>query len=308
MGAGATLVAIIGGLLVTRYITLESELQAAQERLASAKTRLADAAKDLAEAEAEQHRYEITGELEHEAVVSRLIKAALDGNTMSISEVRDLTDLETFTDEEISVVLDLWNAEARKAVDHELWLSVPIAHDLDTWSDFKRARKLPIAVDQVWSGVYDIVAGGREEEAQKRDEAAKNNLPFSVSSFATLRIRSRLLSNDGTFNRDDRNRLVRLTDEARALTDSLRVEVAAAQDARSRISRPPGLAAGLVVLALLTIATVVVPVLFLVPTPATLTHREGVAVVATFLSAVVVLFGYMIWHVIQLRQLSSTKD
>jgi type II secretory pathway component PulM len=58
-GAGATLVAIVGGLLVTRYITFESELQPARERLLSSEARLAEANKGLAEVEDELRTSEI---------------------------------------------------------------------------------------------------------------------------------------------------------------------------------------------------------------------------------------------------------
>jgi len=76
-GAGATLGEIVGGLLVTRYITLESELQAARERLLSSEALLAEANTGLAEVEDELRTYQIADALEHDDVIRTLLGTAV---------------------------------------------------------------------------------------------------------------------------------------------------------------------------------------------------------------------------------------
>jgi sterol desaturase/sphingolipid hydroxylase (fatty acid hydroxylase superfamily) len=151
-------------------------------------------------------------------------------------------------------------------------------------------------IEPVWAGTYDIIATRLEERA-RRDDLAK---------LSTVSMRG--LVDSSIYDAQQEQRLVRLVDEARAVADRQNVETRAAREARSMISRPPGLAAGLVVLALLTAATVVVPLLFLAPTPATLSYGGGVAIVALFLAAVVLLFGYMVSHVYRIRTLSSDRN
>jgi hypothetical protein len=247
---------------VTRYITLESELQATQDRLSSAETRLAKAEKDLLQAEDDLRRYEIEGALDEEAMLDRLYEAAREGSSVGVPEVRGLADLNRFSDEQVAPVLDAWKREAEKVIAQtDLWNSIPTGESsLDPWSEFRRGRQLPISVEQVWAGFYDKVAEALEELARKQE------------TFRLLTVSNRIISSSSVYNTQDRNRLRGIVDEAREQADRQRVETAAARDARSRISRPPGLAAGLVVLALLTVANVVVPVLFLVPTPATLSY------------------------------------
>jgi hypothetical protein len=61
-----------------------------------------------------------------------------------------------------------------------------------------------------------------------------------------------------------------------------------------------------VVLAFLTLMSVVVPVLYLAPSPAELTYGQAVAIVASFFLGILVLFAYMAHHVYRLRSLSGT--
>jgi hypothetical protein len=278
MGAGATLVAIIGGLLVTRYITLESQLQAANERLLSTEARLDEVNTALAEAQTDLRNYRIAAALENPRVFRTLIAAAAanEARSIEVSTFRGLADLKPFTDDQLSPVLDAWLEETKYA-SAELSNSFPKESPAPEWTSFSRGRQLPIRIEQVWAGVYDILASRREID----------------------RARSSI------YDAQEEQRLVRLVDQAHAAAVRLTVETEAAHEARSMISRPPGLAVGLVVLAVLTCATVVPSLLLLAPTPATLSYGEGAAIVALFLAAVVLLFGYMVFHVYRLRKLSS---
>ncbi|MEV5966131.1 hypothetical protein AB0L70_30460 [Kribbella sp. NPDC051952] len=298
MGAGATLVAIIGGLLVTRYITLESELQASQDRLKSEEARLAEAEDDLRSAKDELRRAEVEYVLDENDVYKYLQSVVVNDGQVEVSKVRNLASVTEFSDEDLLSTLKAWRDEMAKAVGHpNLWNSIPTDKvQLDSWSEFRRGKQLPVSVEIIWEALYNLIADELEERAR------------SHVSYLTPTSMRGIIGSNGVQMAKEIERLRGFVDVARAQTDRQRVETSMAREARARISRPPGLAAGLVVLALLTLATVVVPILFLAPTPATLSYGGGVGIVALFLAAVVVLFGYMTWHVYRLRKLSQSSD
>jgi len=76
-----------------------------------------------------------------------------------------------------------------------------------------------------------------------------------------------------------------------------------ARNALGDTASPRGLVLGLLVLVILTITTVIVPVLHLAPTPADLTYSSALAVTGTFFVGIFVLLTYLAgwaWRLIEL--------
>ncbi len=290
--AGATLVAIVGGLLVARYVTLEAELQAAADRVTETEARLSAAEDSRTAAIAELQSFDVEWELDDSEIQTKILAAVRRDDPVTVEQLRALADFDNTPDETIESVLEKWNAEARRVVDADrFWDAIPDGPKHQTWPEFKRGRNIITEVDELWQTYYDA------KVAQKKRKA-------SLGSFVPIAA----FRPPTAWQPNARKRLVQIRDETVGKAEALKAELRLADENRARISRPPGLRLGLVVLGFLTVASVVVPVLYLAPSPAELSYREATFIVASFFLGILVLFGYMGYHVYRLHSLGRERD
>lgn len=292
-GAGATLVAIIGGLLVSRYLTLESEALSAKKVVGSLEDKLQDARVRAQESRYNHEVFALREALTEDDRLVAFFGAVPDGGLHADVVVADL-GWDGVSPETLDGVVALFNSEAARVAKFD-WDLVPYAENHDSWEDFAKQHGVRSEVDEMWEFYYIEVCKERPAVYQA------GNITIPMLDTATLGIVSVAEQNR---RRDVRNRLIDARDLDRAEVRRLEVELAGAVTARESLEQPPGLVVGLLVLAFLTITSVIVPVLLLVPTPASLTYRQGVGVVGLFVAGIVVLFAYLGSHVYRLLRLS----
>jgi hypothetical protein len=242
--AGATLVAIIGGLLISRYLTIDSEVRGAAQQLASVTARLTDAKSESDRAEREAAIYDMEWSFDDSDIYEELRKAAR-GQPLDLEKVKRIdSSLTAYADEQILATAEPWLQEIRVALSSQSWSDVQ--RD-DWWSDFRLRNPLPITIEAVWEQEF--------ERVRKRLPEPKGLL------FATPIIRPSI--NAGAWQRDELNRLRTLSDERR--NDKLLLEAQHRLLISNSAAKPRGLWSGAVVLAILTVTTVVIPILYLTP-------------------------------------------
>jgi hypothetical protein len=169
--ASAALVAIVGGLLVSRYVTLHAEQQGARRRADDLARRLEEARSNLGEAEREFDLYYVDDFLDDDDVFEAILrgqgKASLED--VLIAKDSDADDLNQGVLEE--QLADL-QAEVLRAV-QELAPIVPEGMEHDEWVGFKRGRDLPVGHRSVWEWVYDRIVDERIEAAKEAERNAR---------------------------------------------------------------------------------------------------------------------------------------
>jgi hypothetical protein len=113
--AGATLVAIIGGLLISRYLTIDSEVRGAAQQLASVTARLTDAKSESDRAEREAAIYDMEWSFDDSDIYEELRKAAR-GQPLDLEKVKRIdSSLTAYADEQILATAEPWLQEIRVA-------------------------------------------------------------------------------------------------------------------------------------------------------------------------------------------------
>jgi len=173
VGASVALVAIIGGLLVAKFVGLDADQRTASKILADARGRL-----QLARGRVQTARNEI---LRWDAGdffgTKEVIDAVLDRGVESSTVLVKLANWPHEPDELAQFVPEIVE-EASRASEA---IKSRISDDDLFWSDFRRQPDLPDARwPAVWRHVFDTVKKERAEEGQRRrkaEEEARRNAP-----------------------------------------------------------------------------------------------------------------------------------
>lgn len=308
--SGATIVAIVGGFLVTRYVTLDVEQQAARRRLREAEHELTAAKERLSRAQDDEFSSQTVEHLEDLDVYDMLRERHLiraqdssmveeqDLGPVTLEEVRDQVGLGVgyHTERGRAVYqarLDVLAQETCAALMATQSL-YPINFDADydppTWHDL-RGRFPEHIVSSVWERVCDW----RRQTIHDAQEAARvaRLPPDSPLRYAVGR--GPLEEGRHTFEPQQsfRPRYQQLVDESAGAVGASETQVRLAQQADSYVAKPRGLVLGLAVLAILVVTTLVVPVLYLVPAPAELDRAAATRLTAVFFGGVAALMAYM---------------
>jgi hypothetical protein len=298
---GAAIVAIVGGLLVARFVTLDSAQEGADRRVAELETRLEHATGDARVAARQLLDHDLDYALDDEVVYEALIRSYNEDQSenpqavVAMTFLRELTDLDGFTDSEVEPAIRQIAAEMTAALSHLRDL-VPEQEEQERWRGFKRGRHLSVGNESVWLAAYEFISEARRSAARKvRSSLYGFNVPSLVGMPESA------LLGLGSHRRDARRRLQEFLDMAKAEESAVGRQLAIAVEDRARIIKPKGLISGLLVLAYLAAVSIVLPVLLLTPAPATLSDTQAIIVSSFFLSGIVVLFVYMGWLASRLR-------
>jgi hypothetical protein len=280
-GVSATFVAIIGGLLVARYVTLDSEQQGAQHLLDDANARLKTARKRAKQARQNLYSWDVNSFFRFPVI------AAIGRGEQDLDNLRDIGYSTRLSDEHLRHNVEEIRAEFDKArgVLPGLVMPAPDGDD-QRWEDFQRAQR-DVLPETLWDDVWKIV----------HDELlAPPPKPRSVPPIDTGNLRNLVLGRPPEYVALDVERRDGLeSDFVRAdqRREDVAAEVAHLQRSHDAITRPRGLAGGLVVLSLFTIAGVIVPLLIMSRAPKALTPGLGELVFWLFFGGLVLLLGYM---------------
>jgi hypothetical protein len=179
-------------------------------------------------------------------------------------------------------------------------------NDLPDWEDLRRAHDLPVEHEGIWEDLWEELLERGWDQVERRQRARN---PYDIGYALAPRSPSLpvgALSAAQEYQEQGR-RLRRRADDAHATLEASRAEEVLARVGREQIGTPTGLRLGLAVLALLAALQLVLPLLFLAPTPATLTRGESAGLVAAFVTGLVALFGYLLHYAGRLTQASPTR-
>lgn len=308
--SGATIVAIVGGLLVSRYVTLDGEQRAARRRLDEGLHSLATARSNLSDAEDDLFRAEAFWHLQDTAVYDMLRKRHLlrtaadesgrvDPGPITLEEIRIQIGLgvgyRTVRGREFyQARLALLECEMVTAI-AETEAVYRVSDESDgqppSWPEL-RGQFPQHEVSSLWEWVCRWRQGRIRQpgETTGRLSLTPGTRTDEWGPSPDMAVRLASMQPD-----DPRDRRKGLLDEARRTVELEQIQVQQAREALDEVARPGGLILGLSVLVVLTVTTVVVPVLFLVPTPADLTWTGGAWIVGTFFLGLTTLLLYLGW-------------
>jgi hypothetical protein len=280
--SSAGMVAIIGGLLVARFVTLDSEQQGAQQLLDDAQSRLATAQSRADEASRRLHSRYVYDFFETKVI------AAVGNGTNSARELMKIGPGTRLTDEEIREVVTELNKEFAVARVTLPKLIPERSKDdaYEEWEDFRnRITGLPeTGWDMVWEVVYYELR--YPPKPQSGSHSLLGGTPLSV--FAGLRAPEYV-----SLEIQQEDALRAAVDRAKQQLEDIGAEAAHLQRARDAVVRPQGLGWGLLVLAAFTLVGVIIPLWIMSRAPKNLSPTLGETVFWMFAAGLLLLLGYM---------------
>lgn len=340
-GTSAALVSIVGGLLVARFVGLDSEQQGAQKLMDDAEERLRIARRRAEEAKSDVMRWDADGFLRNLKVLQ-----AIKGGTTEIAQLRELAD-SSLGDAElapfVAEVAGEFQAARNYFTTHPLTVTEELNDAVGNW--YQARGSLPDLPKIRWDGPWELVfdetvlqaaeaaareARRREAEAERRRKAEAKQEEGLLGSLAGITgVFSQMQSPTWQPHRTSLAELMAIpptssTDwqaiRARRYDDlvtnreraSQRVEDLEAELARlrldhKRVVRPDGrLVWGLVVLAVFTLVGVVTPLWVMSHGPQNITAHIRLLFWA-FSAALAVLFGYMVVYLATLLNRKGTS-
>ncbi len=318
----AALVSIVGGLLVARFVGLDSEQQGAQRLVEDAEARLAVARQRAADAKKAVMRWDARDFLQD----PRVLAAIKDGAT-DLGTLRELADCE-LEDADLGPVLAEVIGEFASArayfEAHPLSATEDLLDAMGQW--YRTRRVLPglpnIDWDDVWSLVFDQAATDAAERAaeHRRKEEAKRQQqrPTDRRSFYDLGVDASSVRHPGDLlaglayspssgQTDWRaihtrryDALTMARERAAQRAEDLEGELARLRLEHLRAVRPDSrLAWGLGVLAVFTLVGVVLPLWVMSNSPQDITFHIQLLFWG-FAAALAALLGYMLLYLVRL--------
>lgn len=312
--ATAALIAIVGGLLVSRYVSLHAEQQAARRRVEDLVRREDEARETLGGARSALDAYYVEETLDDDRVFEEIFTSELNPTVEGVLHALD-EEAEDLNRELLASELDAMTSEMAAAIRsiHEL---VPVDEQHDDWSEFRRTHELEVGRRSLWEWVYEKVCDDRRREAKqaKRDAARKS--PYGallglgqqadysdllrgisvpeITAANRMIISQRELARAGSLEK----RIAEVEAELRALTQEHRLAGETYQATR----QPEGFVLALQVLSFLAIAGMGVPVVLMGFAPTTLPAWARGGVIAVFFIGVAVLLRFLFVYAGFLRE------
>jgi hypothetical protein len=297
------LVAIIGGLLVARFVSLDSEQRASRKVLADARERLRLAEGRVQTAWGKILRWDADGFFS----APEVIEAVVDKGIMSPAELMRMANWSHGPDELAPFVTEVAGEvdRAREAISSRIRSSDVF------WSDFRRRhRDLPkTRWPRVWEHVYDSMVQEVARAEARRKEIAKRSMTSFERMTAQLTAGPRpslgYLPGPITDRRatEDRRHDELLAGYARAnqQVEDYEAELGRLRLQHAEIVRPDvRLWWGVGILIIVTILGVVVPLLVMATGPRDLAAVRWV--LYPFVGSLAVLIGYIVVYLVQLTR------
>jgi hypothetical protein len=271
----AAMVAIVGGLLVARFVTISSEQEGAQNLLNDARERLTIAQRRFGEAYNEVYEWDV-----HDFFDVPTIRSIGSGTT----DIRDLSGFRLYrrlTDEQLNKVIGRISEEfgSARAVLRDL-VRPQSQREFVSWEAFKQSvTSLPgIIWDDVWAIVYY--------------ELARPSMTTATFLDPYIPVVSGRPEYD-VLNMQRRDALRGNWDRTQQQMEDIGSEVERLRRSRDAIVRPKGLGGGLIVLGIFTLVGIIIPIWLLSRGPTQLTAHLGEVVFWLFLVGLLALLGYM---------------
>lgn len=292
--SGAALVAIVGGILGSRFVSLDAERQAANRRLSDVRKRRETAEADEAAAIAAWTKLRVEYLLDRDEVYKVVNLAGRDApsaeQALEPAEIRQAG----VPIEALERHLQLIHSEMQQAVS-ELKDMIPEQEDLPVWDEFRRSFRIDPIHDGTWAWVYDEIADVREETVRERriaEAKARGGLAGIVASSTRISPRHLVKNSVDTAQVEEAAADAKRRDCA-SKRSVLEAEEALAIDHANAAVPPAGFKLALSVLAYVAVSTIAFPLALMVAAPMTLPLWLRVVVALAFLSGLLVLFRYL---------------
>jgi hypothetical protein len=277
----ATLVAIVGGLLVARFVTITSEQEGAQQLIEDAQERLTTARRRKKEASDRLHDWEVNNFFDR-----KVIRAICDGER-DVPALREVAgSYSMLADEQLAEVVEKIASEyeAAKRLLQTSIASTPEDSELPEWNEFKRSS--PIKPDTQWEEVWELAYKDLTRPPRPISPLLSSSYLITTPYIPTPPEYVKLREERRDAVQDDAQR-------TRTQVEDTEGEVARLQRARDAIVRPKGLGWGLVVLAYFTFVGVIIPLWLMSRGPTRLTVDLGEVAFWLFFTGLLALLGYM---------------
>lgn len=270
--SSAALIAIVGGLLVSRYVTLHAEQQAAERRVNDLVRRQSVAAEALAEAETRLAQHRVDEVLDDHDVFEAIMQAVFKADPETVLRAVDQSgrDLDA---QKFAATLHALNGEAERAAD-ELSESVPVSMEHPTWPTFRRAHDFRVANERLWEWMYDTLCDSRTAQAREEDRAARKRagnamggVLGAMTSVGNIPVRPHQVQlpipapSTGAFAKDA---LEAAVETQQSTLRALQQERTLSEETWAAARQPEGFNLALRVLTAMAVAGLVVPVILLV--------------------------------------------
>lgn len=303
--ASAALVAIVGGLLVSRYVTLHAEQQAAKRRLDDLDRRAGEARSRFKEVDEEWGDLTARNFFEDEDVLEGIFhtlesgEVALDSALLQAGKTdEDFFDRAVYEEHFQEVV-----AEFQRAV-QELYPSVEVQLDAEPWREFKKGKGLAVVRELVWEWVYERIAQERDAEAraERREAFERKYSDGSIRPFydePLPRLAPALEGGQqGSLLGLLRDQVSSADAEVRALEQERRL----AEETFEATRQPEGFSLALQVLSVLSVLGMGIPVTLMTSFPVTTLPWWGrTAVAVVFFLGVYLLLRFLFVYASYLR-------
>lgn len=302
--SGAALVAIVGGLLGSRYVALDAEQESARRHLAEVTAQLDPARNRKHQAQLALTRFQVEQMLNDQTCYGKIVehqgKLTLD-QVINTREVED-EDLLAALEKHLAVLLEEFSLAIKR-----LNPIVPASEQQIPWDAFRRENDLDPRHESLWERMYIRLSYERATSARAAATLGGKfgslgppvgdlvqawwyvgaGVPNAASTTATL------------------NRLIRERDDASLEVSGLEGQMAAARAHVDATGQPQGFALALEVLAYIALVGIAFPLVLMVSAPMALPLGVRIAVAALFLSGVVLLLRYLFVYATYLDHRSS---
>jgi hypothetical protein len=311
--SAAALVAIVGGLLVSRYVSLHAEQQAALRRLSDLVRLQRLATQDADSAQRAVDVDDADALLDDWEVLDDLVTSNGSGDLVALRTALDGGD--HIPDEILAERLDDLLADLKRAA-QELNELVPVAEDQDDWRDFRREHGLRPGWAVAWEYAYELVTVEKADQAKQerlRREAASPSAEGLGSLLRSVRLPPLAPPLTAAVvpsfrDRDETARLTRRRDETRARVATLDAEADLARRHIAETRQPEGFRLALLVLTYLSVVGIGVPVVIMANGPLELPVWLRTVVVAAFASGLLVLLRYLFVYAAYLDESRGRKS
>lgn len=302
--ATAALIAIVGGLLVSRYVSLHAEQQGARRRVEDLSRREEEASAALSSAREQLDAYYVDDALNDDDVFEEILRQEFKPTPEAVLDAIDYDGPE-LNSEILNAQIQAIAAEMSSAAEALLDL-VPKDGGDDEWPAFRRKHGIDSERRNLWEWVYGQIRDERRREAEEAarksnrwpstsvDIARMINLP--ASSFATNRLISnqRELAQVGALE----ERVSAAEFESRALVQERRLAVETYEATR----QPEGFSLALRVLTTLAIFGMGPPVILMGFVTMAFPWPIRVLVIALFAFGVALLLRFLFVYAAFLRE------
>lgn len=291
--SGAALVAIVGGLLGSRYVSLHAEQGAARRRLQETSSRLGRARKRKIETDAELTNLVVADLLDDNDCYVWILQ---HGGTSTLEQVLHGRSVEDEYRDALETHLRMIERELAKAK-RQLSELIPRTETQETWASFRAAHGLTPDHEPVWEWMYEFISDAHSREARK---AAAGWPSLNVSDIGLVGASMPVV---GQLQRAQRvGRLRAVQEETGREVYRLEGEEAAARSYLDSTQQPQGFWIALIVLAYIAIVCIAVPLALMVEGSTAYSFGVRLFLAILFATGVVALLGYLFLYSRHLRR------